>query len=94
MNQEKLIANLLYVYGNTSFYGKIGIGIQNPTNTLDVLGKIKATEIEAVGSNITNINTSNITTGVLPVARGGTGIDAINFSQILFGGAINFEQKY
>ena len=86
-------SNLLYVYGNTSFYGKIGIGIQNPTNTLDVLGKIKATEIEAVGSNITNINTSNITAGVLPVARGGTGIDAINFSQILFGGAINFEQN-
>ena len=91
--QGEINSNLLYVYGNTSFYGKIGIGIQNPTNTLDVLGKIKATEIEAVGSNITNINTSNITDGILPVARGGTGINNINFSQLLFGGAINIEQN-
>ncbi len=92
--EGEINSNLLYVFGNTIFNGNVGIGVQEPNNTLDVLGKIKATEIEGIGSNITNINISNISSGILQIERGGTGLATINNSQLLFGGTSKIEQDF
>lgn len=86
-------SNLLYVYGNSSFYGKIGIGVTEPENALDIIGNIKCDEIDAIGSNITLINTCNITDGILPVIRGGIGIDTIKPLQLIYGGNSAIEQS-
>lgn len=50
-----------------------------------IVGSLNAINILGVGSNITNINTSNITSGILPVLRGGTGINSLGINQILAG---------
>ena len=55
----------------------------NTTNTLS------ATNITGAGSNITHINTSNITSGILPIVRGGTGVNTLNASQIVVGNGIS-----
>jgi len=86
-------SNILYVYGDSSFYGKIGIGVTEPVNSLDIIGNIKCDEIDAIGSNITLINTCNITDGILPTVRGGTGVDYIKPLQILYGGSTTIEQS-
>jgi hypothetical protein len=86
-------SNLLYVYGNSSFYGKIGIGVTEPENALDIIGNIKCDEINAIGSNITLINAGNITDGILPVIRGGIGINNINRNQLIYGGISAIEQS-
>ena len=46
-------SNLLYVYGDSIFNGNVGIGVTEPENSLDVVGKITCHEIECIGSNIT-----------------------------------------
>jgi hypothetical protein len=86
-------SNLLYVYGDSIFNGNVGIGVTEPENSLDVVGKITCHEIECIGSNITLLNTDNISDGILPIARGGTSIDNIKYSQLLFGGADKIEQN-
>ena len=86
-------SNLLYVYGNSTFYGKIGIGVTEPENSLDINGKIKCDEIEGIGSNITLISTGNISYGILPVIRGGIGIDNIKQNQLIYGGTNKIEQN-
>ena len=86
-------SNLLYVYGDSTFYGKIGIGVTEPENTLDIIGNIKCDQIQAIGSNITLINTCNITDGILPVIRGGIGVDTIKPLQLVYGGINKIEQS-
>lgn len=86
-------SNLLYVYGDSIFNGNVGIGVTEPENSLDVVGKITCHEIECIGSNITLLNTDNISDGILPIVRGGTSIDNIKYSQLLFGGADKIEQN-
>ena len=49
--------------------GNVGINTDNPSETLEVAGNIKATNIEAAGANITSINATNITSGTLDNAR-------------------------
>jgi len=49
--------------------GNVGINTDNPSETLEVVGNIKATNIEAEGANITAINATNITSGTLDNAR-------------------------
>jgi len=53
--EGEINSNLLYVYGDSTFYGKIGIGVTEPQNSLDINGNIKCNEIEAIGSNVTLI---------------------------------------
>jgi hypothetical protein len=49
--------------------GNIGINISNPTEKLHVVGNIIVTgSISGSGTNITSLNATNITTGILPVA--------------------------
>ena len=86
-------SNLLYVYGNSIFHGRIGIGVTEPENSLDINGKIKCDEIEGIGSNITLISTCNISDGILPVIRGGIGIDNIIQNQLIYGGTNIIEQN-
>jgi hypothetical protein len=87
-------SNYLEIYGNTSFRGNVGIGVTNPLHSLDIIGNVKSTTFIGIGSNITNINTSNITDGVLPIVRGGLGIDRLNALQILVGGSNNNIEQY
>jgi len=91
--EGEINSNLLYVYGDSTFYGKIGIGVTEPENTLDIIGNIKCDQIDAIGSNITLINTCNITDGILPVIRGGIGIDTIKPLQLVYGGINKIEQS-
>ena len=91
--EGEINSNLLYVYGDSTFYGKIGIGVTEPENSLDIVGNIKCDQINAIGSNITLINTCNITDGILPVIRGGIGIDTIKPLQLVYGGINKIEQS-
>jgi|SaaInl85LU_5_DNA_1037374.scaffolds.fasta_scaffold00474_15 hypothetical protein len=91
--EGEINSNLLYVYGDSTFYGKIGIGVTEPENSLDIIGNIKCDQIDAIGSNITLINTCNITDGILPVIRGGIGIDTIKPLQLVYGGINKIEQS-
>lgn len=91
--EGEINSNLLYVYGDSTFYGKIGIGVTEPQNSLDINGNIKCIEIEAIGSNVTLINTNNISDGVLPIIRGGTGIDTIKPLELIYGGLNSIEQN-
>jgi hypothetical protein len=46
------------------------------------------------GSELTNLNVSNATTGILSVSRGGTGTNYLNANQILIGsGSLSFSQS-
>ena len=88
-------SNYLEIYGNTSFRGgNVGIGVTNPLHSLDIIGNVKSTTFIGIGSNVTNINTSNITDGVLPILRGGLGINKLNVSQILVAGSNNNIEQY
>jgi len=81
--------NVLEIYGKTLLKGKIGIGNNNPQYEIDINGTIKGTLFIGNGSNITNIHTSNINSGILNTSRGGTGISNINPSLLLVGGSNN-----
>jgi len=83
------VNNVLEIYGKTLLEGKMGIGNSNPQHEIDVNGAIKGNVFIGNGSNITNIHTSNIITGVLNTSRGGTGLSVINNSQLLVGGDAN-----
>jgi len=81
--------NVLEIYGKTLLKGKLGIGNNNPEHEIDINGTIRGTLFVGNGSNITNIHTSNINTGILNTSRGGTGISVINPSLLVVGGSNN-----
>ena len=62
-------ANIIYNVGNVG----IGVGITNPSSTLDVSGNITAS-----GNIVGNIDATNITNGTLSSTRGGTGCSSLN----------------
>ena len=77
--------NVVDIYGNALFRGNVGIGSTRPRFTLDVTGIINARELIGTGSNIYNINASNINAGVLNVLQGGTGVPNIIPNQLIYG---------
>ena len=83
--------NSVEIYGNTTFIGKVKI--ENKTSNLfhllDINGTIKANSIYGDGSNLFNMNASNITNGILATQNGGTGINNIRTGELLYGGATN-----
>ena len=77
--------NVLDIYGTTLLRGNLGIGTTIPRSALDVAGIINARELIGTGSNIYNINASNINAGVLNVLQGGTGVPNIIPNQLIYG---------
>ena len=77
--------NVLDIYGTTLLRGNVGIGSTRPRFALDVAGIINARELIGTGSNIYNINASNINAGVLNVLQGGTGVPNIIPNQLIYG---------
>jgi hypothetical protein len=57
------------------------------TNTLT------ATNISGDGSRLTAINASNVSTGILPLSQGGTGLSTFTANRILIGGTITLSQS-
>ena len=75
-----LVANQIIVGNNSdSVIQSEELKWNNTTNTLS------ATNITGTGSNITHINTDNISSGILPIIRGGTGVNTLNLSQLVVG---------
>jgi hypothetical protein len=62
--------------------GNMGLGTITPAAKLDVAGGanvsggLTATTLAGSGSALTNLNATNVTSGTLPVARGGTGVSS------------------
>ena len=77
--------NVVDIYGTTLLRGNLGIGTTRPRSALDVAGIINARELIGTGSNIYNINASNINAGVLNVLQGGTGVPNIIPNQLIYG---------
>ena len=77
--------NVVDIYGTTLLRGNVGIGSTRPRFALDVAGIINARELIGTGSNIYNINASNINAGVLNVLQGGTGVPNIIPNQLIYG---------
>jgi hypothetical protein len=70
--------------------GNIGIGKTNPSDTLDISGNINLSgTITGIGSGLSNLNASNINSGILSVSSGGTGLSNINVGNILIGNGTN-----
>jgi hypothetical protein len=77
--------NVLDIYGTTLLRGNLGIGTTRPRSALDVAGIINARELIGTGSNVYNINASNINAGILNVLQGGTGVPNIIPNQLIYG---------
>jgi Chaperone of endosialidase len=58
--------------------------------TISTTGTITGANVIGNGSGLTSLNAGNISTGTLPVARGGSGITAVTPGGVAFGGATNF----
>ena len=78
--------NPFYSSINIDSSGNVGIGKTNPLEILDISGNIKFSEnIIGSGYNLTSLNATNITSGVLSVNRGGTGATTLTAGSILVG---------
>ena len=72
--------------------GRVGIGKQIPSEMLDVDGNVlvssnvTAATFSGDGSSVTDLNANNVTTGLLDVARGGTGVGSHTADKLLVGG--------
>jgi hypothetical protein len=82
-----VINNANLYWDNTNI--RLGIG-KIPTNTIDVSGNINITgSFIGAGSSITSINASNVNSGTLIVANGGTGLQNLTANAILVGNGTN-----
>jgi hypothetical protein len=82
------------VYGSLNmiitYDSKVGIGKRVPNVELDVVGGIAFTGIiTGNGSGLNLLNATNIKSGILNVAQGGTGLSSLNANQLLFGNTTN-----
>ena len=84
--------NIVEIYGKTSLFGQVYINkdynSKPPTNTDHLLvidGSLKANRIYGDGTNINNLDAININSGIIPIIRGGTGLNSLNNNQILYG---------
>jgi hypothetical protein len=75
-------AKLLFLDSNTLLALSFGIYNSNPQYTLDVNGNIHANKFLGVGSNITNIDYSNITINVPPSSNLNNWIQTSNGSNL------------
>jgi hypothetical protein len=84
-NSSYGILNMIITYDS-----KVGIGKSIPTVELDVSGSITFSgNITGNGSRLNSLNASNITSGILNVAQGGTGTTTLNTTQLLVGNGTN-----
>ena len=69
---------------------RLGIGTTVPTTTLDISGNLSVTgNISGSGNGLTNLNSSNINSGILNINFGGTGVSSFTSNQILIGNGVN-----
>ena len=64
---------------------RLGICSSTPEYTLDVYGTIKAKYFIGNGSNISNLDITKITSGILSISNGGIGTSTLTANQILIG---------
>ena len=64
--------------------GNVGIGTTNPGYKLDVSGSVRGTSFAGSGSGLTGLSASQISSGTLAVARGGTNISSYGSGEILY----------
>ena len=81
-------ANLIWVNN------KLGISTTPSLYELEVNGTVNATYLRGDGANITNLNATNISSGVLPVNRGGIGTNTLTANLILVGDGTNVIKQY
>lgn len=60
----------------------VGIGSTQPIRALDVIGTIRATALVGGGGLLTALNATNVTTGVLLPAYGGTGLSSLTSNAV------------
>ena len=71
-----------YIYYNS---GNVGIGTTATSGyKLDVTGSVRGTSFSGSGSGLTGLSTSQISSGTLAVARGGTNISSYGSGEILY----------
>jgi len=85
------------VLGNTTAVSDGSMSLTDTGTTITTLGKIKAATFEGSGSDIHGINAANVVTGsgtltttvlpVVPVTKGGTGLDTVTAGDILYASA-------
>lgn len=100
LNKETDISNLLPIDGSKTMTGALAMGnhkitgLSNGTASTDAAtyGQLTSVSISASRitgtlstSNIPNLDASKITSGILPVARGGTGSTTIPDNRIMYG---------
>ena len=73
------------VYDNTAQTLAIAKSSVESGVTLDVSGTVSATAFKGSGALLTGLDTANVSTGILPVTRGGTGLGAVAKDAILVG---------
>ncbi len=79
--QKLILQNDAFGAGMTLNGNKLGIGTTGPAQALDVVGNgifsgtVTATSFNGNGSGMTNLNGSNINSGTVGVAYGGTGVN-------------------
>jgi hypothetical protein len=70
--------------------GHIGIGTDIKNVNVDISGNLQLSgTITGTGSEITSLNASNISTGILPVSHGGTGTTTLLSRSVLVGNGTN-----
>ena len=73
--------------GSNIYYNSGNVGIGNTATSgykLDVTGSVRGTSFSGSGSGLTGLSTSQISSGTLAVARGGTNISSYGSGEILY----------